>query len=120
MFKDVLSHVVTSTDGGIAALVMGYDGIPVDQYVHDDGRALDVEQVGMEYSVILKNIRSAAEMLDTGTAEEVAIKAERLTTVVRMLNDEYFLAMALRPDGNLGKARFLLRTRAAEIRDALE
>ncbi len=120
MFKDVLAEVVRSTDGGIAALVMGFDGIPVDHYVRDQEREMDVEQVGMEYSVILKNIRNAAELLDAGTAHEVAIKAERLTTVIRLLNDEYFIAITLKPTGNLGKARYLLRTRSNAIREALE
>ena len=119
MFKDVLSHVVSNTDGGIAALIMGYDGIPLEQF-NQEGRELDLEQVGMEYSVILKNIRNAAELLETGAAEEVAIKAERMTTVIRFLNDEYFLALALQPDGNIGKGRFLLRTRAADILKAIE
>ena len=76
---------------------------------------LDVETVGMEYSVILKSIRQAAELLEAGTAREVAIKAERMITVIRLLNDEYFVAITLKPSGNLGKARFLLRTRSQKL-----
>jgi predicted regulator of Ras-like GTPase activity (Roadblock/LC7/MglB family) len=114
MFREILREVVENTDGGVAGLLMGFDGIPVDQYVRDDA-SLDVETVGMEYSVILKSIRQAAELLDAGTAREVAIKAERMTTVIRLLNDEYFVAVALKPSGNLGKARFLLRTRSQKL-----
>jgi len=119
MFKEILKDVVDHTDGGVAGLLMGFDGIPVDQYVRDD-EGFDVESVGMEYSVILKNIRSAAEMLDAGDATEVSVQAERLTTVIRLLNDEYFVAVALRPSGNLGKARFLLRTRSVKLLSDLE
>jgi predicted regulator of Ras-like GTPase activity (Roadblock/LC7/MglB family) len=118
MFREVLQEVVDGTDGGIAALVMGYDGIPVDQYVRT-GAALDVATIGMEYSVILKEIRRAAQMLDAGTANEVSIKSERMTTVIRFLNDEYFVAVALSPEGNTGKARFLLRVRAPSILSSL-
>ena len=50
MFKELLEEVVQGTEGGIAGLVMGFDGIPVDNYVKDDA-ALDVETIGMEYSV---------------------------------------------------------------------
>lgn len=113
MFKEVLQEVVDNTDGGVAGLLMGYDGIPVDQYVKDG--AFDIETIGMEYSVIVKSIRQAAEMLDVGTAREVAIKSERLTTVIRMLNDDYFVAVTLKPSGNLGKARFLMRTRTTKL-----
>lgn len=116
MFQEVLKDVVDRTEGGIAGLVMGFDGITVDSYVNPDASsAFEVETVGMEYSVILKEIRKAAEMLDAGTAREVAIQAERLTTVIRLINDEYFVALAMRPDGNYGKARFLLRTSASKL-----
>lgn len=116
MFQEVLKDVVDRTEGGIAGLVMGFDGITVDSYVDPDaGSAFEVETVGMEYSVILKEIRKAAEMLDAGSAREVAIQAERLTTVIRLINDEYFVALAIKPDGNYGKARFLLRTSASKL-----
>jgi len=82
---------------------------------HEASGAFEDETVGMEYSVILKEIRKAAEMLDAGSAREVAIQAERLTTVIRLINDEYFVALAMRPDGNYGKARFLLRTSASKL-----
>ncbi len=118
MFKEVLQSVVDNTEGGIAGLLMGYDGIPVDQYVRQ-GQTIDVESVGMEYSVVLKQILKAAEMLQAGAAKEVAIKAERITTVIRLINEEYFVAITLQPSGNLGKARFLLRTRGQSLADEL-
>jgi predicted regulator of Ras-like GTPase activity (Roadblock/LC7/MglB family) len=119
MFQEVLREVVDGTEGGVAGLLMGYDGIPVEHYVRDDGAKASVEVVGQEYSVILKEIRKAADLLDAGEAREMAVKAERMTTVVRMLNDEYFVAVTLKPEGNLGKARFLLRTRAQKLLDEL-
>lgn len=116
MFQEVLKDVVDRTEGGIAGLVMGFDGITVDSYVDPEAAgSFEVETVGMEYSVILKEIRKAAEMLDAGSAREVAIQAERLTTVIRLINDEYFVALAIKPDGNYGKARFLLRTSASKL-----
>ena len=119
MFQEVLKEVVDRTEGGVAALLMGFDGITVDRYVRE-GVSLDVETIGMEYSVILKEIRRAAEMLEAGTANEVAIRAERMTTIMRLLNDQYFLALTLRPDGNLGKGRFLLRTHGSKLLTDLE
>ncbi len=116
MFREVLQDVVERTEGGVAGLLMGFDGIPVDAYVRDSGGLpVDVETVGMEYSVILKDIRKAAELLEAGLANEISIQAEKLTTVIRVLNDEYFVAVTLRPDGNYGKARFLLRTAGSKL-----
>ena len=114
MFKDALRDIVERTDGSIAGLLMGFDGITVEHYLRD-GATLDVETVGMEYSVILMQVAKAAELLDAGAAKELSISAERLTTVIRVVNDEYFVAMTLGPNGNTGKGRFLLRTLAPKL-----
>ncbi|HEY8430143.1 MAG TPA: hypothetical protein VIL20_17300 [Sandaracinaceae bacterium] len=116
MFREVLQEVVERTEGGVAGLLMGFDGIPVDAYVREDASGpVDVETIGMEYSVILKDIRKAAELLEAGVAREVSIQAEKLITVIRVLNDEYFVALTLTPGGNYGKARFLLRTAGSKL-----
>ncbi|MGF1468558.1 MAG: roadblock/LC7 domain-containing protein [Sandaracinaceae bacterium] len=108
--------MVDRTEGGVAGLLMGFDGIPVDAYVRDPrDPTIEVETVGMEYSVILKDIRKAAELLEAGLAREISIRAEHLTTVIRVLNEDYFVAMTLRPDGNYGKARFMLRTAGSKL-----
>lgn len=114
MFKEILQDLVDRTEGGVASLLMASDGIAIDQYASDDGD-FDIESVGMEYSVVLKGVQRAAEMLDAGETKEVSVKTDRLTTVVRMLGDEYFVALAVKPGGNVGKARFLLRTSAPTL-----
>ncbi len=118
MFREILQDVVDRTEGGVAGLLMGYDGIAIDQYAAGGG-PFDVEAVGMEYSVVLKGVQRAAEMLDAGTTNEVSVRTERLVTIVRLLTDEYFVAVTLQPNGNAGKARYLLRTRAPQIIDNL-
>ena len=118
MFKEVLREVVERTEGGIASLLMGFDGIPVENYVKS-GVKIDVESVGMEYSVILTQISKAAAMLDAGTAREISIQTENITTLIRLLNPEYFVALTMAPNGNFGKARFLLRTLTPKLVDEL-
>ena len=118
MFKEVLRELVERTDGAIASLLMGFDGITVDSYTRDPG-ALNVETVGSEYSVVLGQIKQAASMLDLGTTQEVAVRAENMTTVIRLLNDEYFVAMALTPSGSLGRARYLLRVQSQKLLERL-
>jgi predicted regulator of Ras-like GTPase activity (Roadblock/LC7/MglB family) len=54
-------------------------------------------------------------MLEAGSAHEVSIGTDKMITVIRMLSDTYFLALAMRPDGNLGKGRFLMRTAAPKL-----
>ena len=114
MFKEILQDLVDRADGGVAGLLMASDGIAIDQYSKGDG-PFDIESVGMEYSVVLKGMQRASEMLDAGSTKEVSVETERLTTVVRMLSDEYFVALALEPNGNVGKARYLLRVSAPQL-----
>jgi predicted regulator of Ras-like GTPase activity (Roadblock/LC7/MglB family) len=118
MFKSILREVVENADGAVASILMGFDGITVDSYA-SEGNAVDMETVGSEYSQVLMQIRQAAQMLDMGTASEVAIQAENMTTLMRLLNEEYFVAVAMRPQGNIGKARFLLRTSAPKLLENL-
>jgi predicted regulator of Ras-like GTPase activity (Roadblock/LC7/MglB family) len=117
MFKEAIRDVVEGTDGGIAGILMDFEGITVDSYVKSS--AFDITAVGAEYSVILKSIQRATESLEAGGPREVAIQSEKLTTIIRIINEEYFLALTLTPDGNLGKGRFLMRTAAPKLLEQL-
>jgi predicted regulator of Ras-like GTPase activity (Roadblock/LC7/MglB family) len=70
--------------------------------------------------VVLKDIRRAVESLQAGGAREIAIQAEKVTTLVRLLNDDYFIALTMTPEGNYGKGRFLLRLAAPKLLSNLE
>ena len=108
MFAETLKRVVDNVDGGIAALVMGLDGIPVDTYerLHD---RIDVTTVGMEFSFILTQVRKAGDSLQVGGLDEFSVKAQRLLLVCRMLSPQYFVAVVMAPEGNFGKCRYLMR-----------
>jgi len=108
MFAEELKKIVDHVDGGIAAIVMGLDGIPVETYVRQRDR-LDVSTVAMEFSFILTQVRKAGDSLQVGGLEELSVKAQRLVLVCRMISPQYFVAVAIAPEGNVGKARFLAR-----------
>lgn len=118
MFKEPLKRVVDNVEGGIAGLIMGFDGIAVESYTRE-GHKMDVNTVGMEFSFILTQVRKAAEVLDLGAISEIAIKAEKLTIVIHLLSRDYFLALALSPEGNFGKGRYLMRVVAPKLQAEL-
>lgn len=118
MFAETLKKVIDNVDGGIGAVIMGLDGIPVETYMRQAER-LDITTVAMEFSYILSQVRKAADSLQVGTCEEMSVKAERLVLVVRMLDARYFMAVALSPDGNFGKARYLMRLQAPKLIEQL-
>jgi predicted regulator of Ras-like GTPase activity (Roadblock/LC7/MglB family) len=108
LFADTLKKVVDNVDGGIAAVIMGLDGIAVETYVRLNDR-VDVNTVAMEFSFILSQVRKAGDSLQVGSLEELSVKAQRLMLVCRMLSPQYFVAIAMAPEGNFGKARYLVR-----------
>ena len=114
MFTDLLKKVVDNVDGGIAAVVMGLDGIPVETYVKLHDR-VDVNTVAMEFSFILTQVRKAGDSLAVGSLEELSVKAQRLTLVCRMLSPQYFVAIAMAPEGNFGKCRYLVRMATPQL-----
>jgi len=117
MFKEAIRDVVEGTDGGIAGILMDFEGIAVDSYVK--ASSIDINAIGAEYSVILKSIQRATESLEAGGAREIAIQSDKVTTIIRIINEEYFLALTLSPDGNLGKGRYLMRTAAPKLLEQL-
>jgi predicted regulator of Ras-like GTPase activity (Roadblock/LC7/MglB family) len=118
MFAEALKKIVDHVDGGIAAVVMGLDGIPVDTYTRQRDK-LDVTTVGMEFSFILTQVRKAGDSLQVGGLEELSVKAQRLVLVCRMISPQYFVAVAVSPEGNVGKARFLARMAQPALQAAL-
>lgn len=114
MFKDHLQKVVESVGDGVGAVIMGLDGIAIETYIQESG-GFDINIIVMEFSYIMAQATKAAETLKVGAVEEMVLKAEQLILVIRMLNEEFFLAVALRPGGNLGKCRFMMRLTAPRL-----
>ena len=113
MFGNMLENAVNTVPGADATVLMGFDGILVDMY--GDGQSVDIETMGMEFSVLLKEVRNAAELLEAGSADEITVRTDKFLAVLRVVNEEYFLAMSLSPNGNIGKARYVLRMLAPNI-----
>ncbi len=118
MFKTILKDIVEGTGGGIGAVLMGYDGLAIENFFKPC-EGVDLQLVAVEYANILKEIKKTAEILNTGNMEEVAIKTERFHVVIHTLNDEYFVALTLENGGNFGKGRYLLMRESTRLRQAL-
>jgi predicted regulator of Ras-like GTPase activity (Roadblock/LC7/MglB family) len=114
MFRERLQKIVDGVEGGVVGLLMGFDGLPVETYQSPSAR-VDLQGVALEFSLILGEIRQAAQTLEVGAVREVTIHAEKLTVLMRVLDQGYFLALAIEPDGNFGKGRYLLRMAAPKM-----
>jgi predicted regulator of Ras-like GTPase activity (Roadblock/LC7/MglB family) len=116
-FEPSLRQIVEGCEGAVAGVVMGFDGIAVETLTLDP--SVDVQTISMEFSFVLTQVRKAAEILEVGALEEVSIRSDRLTFIIRILSDEYFLGLAMKPEGNYGKGRFLMRMSVPELRAQL-
>ena len=106
-FSDILKEVVGGTEGALGALIVGLDGIPVEEY--SVSGEMDLQSMTVEYSALLKEIEKGSQAAQMGTTREVSVLAEKAMIILRRLNEEYFFVLILKPEGNFGKGRFLLR-----------
>ncbi len=118
-FRIPLQSVCSTVPGALAATVMGSDGIPVETVTAEVDADVDVSSLLIEYSALLDQIRRSAQMFAAGDLQEFSVRSEELIAIIRPINDEYFVALALRPEGSLGKGRYLLRLNAPRLAEAL-
>jgi predicted regulator of Ras-like GTPase activity (Roadblock/LC7/MglB family) len=122
-FRSILRSIVEESGGGLGAVLMGADGIPIEEYVTDripEGPLQeDIGSAGVEFSRILEEIRKAADALSGGAVNETVVSLARMNLVFRPIDGETFLALVLATDGNLGKARYLIRRHLLAIRQEL-
>ena len=113
-FKQHLEAVCSQVEGAVACSIMGFNGLPIDSHrVTEPG--MDLDGLWVEYSSLFGQIQRAAESMQSGHVKEVAIHTDRLSTIARLINPEYFLVLAMSPEGNIGKGRFALRVIAPQI-----
>jgi predicted regulator of Ras-like GTPase activity (Roadblock/LC7/MglB family) len=122
-FRSILQTIVDGCGGGVGAALMGNDGIPIEQVSAGPGAAAmprdDVGAAGVEFGRILEEIRKASDALGGGALTETVVRLAHFTLILRHIDDDTFLVLALSPDGNLGKARYLIRRHLLELREEL-
>lgn len=118
-FLTHLEAVVNQVDGALACSVMGFDGIAVETHEKATVDDVELQNTWVEYANVLSQVKTAAEVLKTGEVAELSINTEKVITLMRMVSPEYFLILALKPDGNYGKGRYVLRITAPKVRAEL-
>jgi predicted regulator of Ras-like GTPase activity (Roadblock/LC7/MglB family) len=122
-FASILQEIVDECGGGLAAALMGADGIPIDQVEASGGVSEslsdEVEVLGVEFGRILDELRKASDSVAGGALEEVSIRLANFWVLMRVVDEETYLVLAVGPDGNAGKARFLMRRQLMALREEL-
>ena len=110
MFGDVLKQILDKVEGAIGALIMGLDGIAIEQQIIDpelyDNR---LSMIAAAYATLLRNSMRTSNDVGVGQLQEMSVISGNMILVIKLINPEYFLLIALHSDGNIGRARFELR-----------
>ena len=122
-FGALLREIVVGCPGGVGAALMGSDGIAIEQVVAEVSPAgplsEDIGTAGAEFGRILDDIRKASDAVAGGAFVEATILLTRFTLIFRSVDEETFLVVVLNPDGNLGKARYLIRKQLLALRQEI-
>ncbi len=116
-FKSVLNEILNNVDGAIGAGLVGTDGIVIDQ-VSMKG-AFNISDVGAEYATIIKNAKKASENFGLGKTSEILISTEKAMMIMMTVSADYFVAIALDLDGNLGRGRLEVKKAIPKLEKGL-
>ena len=121
MFRENIQKLIDKLDGGIAGVLMGFDGIPLDSYAKSGfGDSLpDIQTLAAEFAHLVSQARRTVQSVDAGALAEVTIRTDTVTLVITVLTQEYFLACAMLPAAHVGKARYLVKVAAPQLRAEL-
>jgi len=118
-FRESIEKLLDRIDGAVSCVLMGFDGITVDEATRLQvpvGSMPDLQTLSMELAHLIAQTRRTMESVEAGALEEFTLRTDKLTLVVRVLTSEYFLACAILPRANLGRARYLMRLTAPGLR----
>lgn len=114
-FSEVLKECVDRVDGAVSAMIVGIDGMTVEEHAVE--KLISLDELSAEASQMMKDIASAAEGLGLGEAREFSIISDLCGIIMRRINPEYYISMIIKPGGNFGKGRFVLNTTVSKIKD---
>ena len=116
MFRDELKKLTERVPGAQGALIMGLDGITVDKFEPGD---LNLDALSAEYLSLVKQTAETNEELGIGRVQEMNFITDRLVAILMSITHEYFLVLALPPNGNFGRARYETRKSTLGLADEL-
>jgi predicted regulator of Ras-like GTPase activity (Roadblock/LC7/MglB family) len=119
-FESILSQVVEECPGALGAALMGSDGIPIAEVASAPSDLADeLGLLGVEFGRILDEARKASDAAGAGAVVELAVQTERYHVLLHAVDRDTYLVLALAPDGQVGKGRYLLRRHRLAIREQL-
>lgn len=109
MFKETLNDIHDKTEGCLGVAIMGTDGIAVEQIWRGDGADANLDIAVAEFTALLRSAQRTSDDMGFQRLREISVLCETANFVMRLINKDYFLVLAIEPEGNLGRGRYELR-----------
>lgn len=109
MFKQTLKDIQEKTEGCLGVAIMGMDGIPVEQIWQPEGADLNLDVAIAEFTTLLRNTKRTSDELGLKNLLELSVLCGSAYFIMRLINQDYFLVLAMHPEGNFGRGRYELR-----------
>lgn len=109
MFREALQNIIERTEGSLAALIMGTDGIAVEKVLLPEGSDANLDVAAAEVTSLVRNAQRAGKDTGLGGLRELVVGYDDMTIIARLFTRDYFVVLALHIDGNIGRGRFELR-----------
>jgi predicted regulator of Ras-like GTPase activity (Roadblock/LC7/MglB family) len=120
-FDSILRQIVEECGSGTAIALVGSDGIPIMNVPGPESATnpLGDDMAGVELSRVVGEIRKVSDALGGEGLDQLTIRLTAFTLTVAEVDEDVFLVLAQGPDGNLGKARYLIRRHMLALREEL-
>lgn len=109
MFTDNLREIQQKTEGCFGALIMGMDGIAVEEVWQRQGLDANLDIAVAEFAAVVRSARRTSGDLALGALREMVVLTDSANFVMRLISESYFIVLVVNPDGNLGRGRYQLR-----------
>ena len=109
MVKGLLESIVEHTEGSLGALIMGLDGIAVEKVIGEAGNEANLDVAAAEFTSLVRSAHRTGTDIGLGNLRELFVSLDSAIVMMRLLGRDYFLVLALTPEGNVGRGRYELR-----------
>lgn len=109
MFREVLQDILDRTEGCQGVLIMGFDGIAVEKVWKNGAADGNYDIAVAEFTSLVGNAKRKNSDIGLGKLSEITVSTDSEIFILRIISEDYFLAMILSNEGNFGRGRFEMR-----------
>lgn len=115
----ILSEMKSELTGFVAGAIAGIDGLPIAIITQDE--FFDINMASAEFATIVTQIERCGNDLSLGKIRSSIFTTENYNILTSSINDtSFFQILFLAPNGNIGKARFLMSKCENKLKEALK